>query len=75
MREYYWISAKIFSLKEFDYGTLRKGTLKIIPEGEIRAKWETDYNKNAVSNMVMGAPSFEEIMENLENLNQRINKL
>lgn len=65
---------KFICLKGFDYDSLRKGTLKIVPTGEIRAKWETDY-KYTVANMIMGeAPSFEDIMLALENLNSRINK-
>lgn len=65
---------KFIGLKDFDYASLRKKTLKIVPEGEIRAKWETDY-KNTVANMIMGvAPDFEDIMFALENLNNRINK-
>lgn len=65
---------KFIGLKGFDYDSLRKGTLKIAPTGEIRAKWETDY-KNTVANMIMGeAPSFEDIMLALEDLNNRINK-
>lgn len=65
---------KFIGLKGFDYDTLRKSTLKIVPEGEIKIKWENDY-KNTVLNMVMGeAPSFEEIMVFLEDLNNQINK-
>ncbi len=65
---------KFIGLKGFDYDSLSKNTLKIVPEGEIRAKWETDY-KNTVANMIMGeAPVFEDIMFALESLNNRINK-
>lgn len=65
---------KFIGLKGFDYDTLRKATLKIVPEGETRRKWEGDY-KNTVANMVMGeAPSFDAIMADLEILNKRINK-
>lgn len=66
---------KFIGLKGFDYDTLRKATLKIVPEGETRRKWEGDY-KNTVANMVMGeAPSFDEIMADLEILNKRINMM
>ena len=65
---------KFIGLKGFDYDSLKKSTLKIVPEGNIRAQWETDY-KNTVSNMIMGdAPSFDEIMATLENLNKIINQ-
>lgn len=66
---------KFIGLKGFDYDTLRKATLKIVPEGETRRKWEGDY-KNTVANMVMGeAPTFDEIMADLEILNKRINMM
>lgn len=64
---------KFIGLKGVDYDSLSKKTLKIVPEGEIKAKWETDY-KNTVANMIMGkAPSFEDIMLALERLNNIIN--
>ncbi len=66
---------KFIGLKGFDYYTLKKATLRIVPEGEIRQDWEGDY-KNTVANMVMGdAPSFDEIMTDLEILNKRINRM
>ncbi len=66
---------KFIGLKGFDYDTLRRSSLKVVPAGEIRDRWETDY-KNTVMNMVMGpAPSFDEIITELEVLNERINKM
>lgn len=66
---------KFIGLKGFDYDTLRKRSLKIVPEGAIRHDWAGDY-KNTVANMVMGdAPSFDEIMTDLEILNKRINQM
>ncbi len=66
---------KFIGLKGFDYDTLRRSSLKIVPIGEVRDRWEVDY-KNTVMNMVMGkAPSFEEIIIELETLNNRINKM
>lgn len=66
---------KFIGLKRFDYSTLKKSTLRIVPEGATRVKWEEDY-KNTVMNMVMGeAPSFDEIMTDLENLNRHINHM
>lgn len=66
---------KFIGLKGFDYDTLRRPSLKIVPTGEIRERWENDY-KNTVLNMVMGpAPSFEEIIIELEDLNERINNM
>lgn len=66
---------QFIGLKGFNYDTLKKSTLKIVPEGATRKDWEDDY-KNTVANMVMGeAPSFDEIMKNLEALNCSINKM
>ncbi len=66
---------KFIGLRGFDYDTLRRPTLKIVPTGETRDRWEADY-KNTVMNMVMGAaPTFGEIMVELEELNERINKM
>lgn len=66
---------KFIALKGFDYDTLRRASLKIIPTGEIFDRWKADY-KNTVMNMVMGdAPSFEEIIAELEGLNEQINKM
>ena len=54
---------------------MRRPTLKIVPTGETRDRWEADY-KNTVMNMVMGAaPTFGKIMVELEELNERINKM
>lgn len=65
---------KFIGLKGFDYDTLRKGSLRIVPEGEVRNRWETDY-RQTVMNMVMGdAPSFDDIMRRLAELNSRINQ-
>ena len=62
-------------LKGFGYDTLKRSSLKIVPAGEIRDRWESDY-KNTVLNMVMGpAPSFDEIITELEDLNKRITRM
>lgn len=66
---------KFIGLKGFDYDTLRRPSLRIVPVGEIRGRWESDY-KNTVLNMVMGpVPSFDEIITELEDLNKRINRM
>lgn len=65
---------KFIGLKGFDYDTLRRPSLRIVPTGEIRDRWETDY-KNTMMNMVMGpAPSFDEIITALKRLNNQITK-
>ena len=66
---------KFIGLKGFDYDTLKRQSVRIVPTGEIRDRWEVDYKKT-VMNMVMGpAPSFEEIISELEALNRRINMM
>ncbi len=66
---------KFIGLRGFDYDTLKRSSLKIIPTGEVRDRWETDY-KSTVMNMVMGeAPAFDEIIAELEDLNERINRM
>ncbi len=66
---------KFIGLKGFDYDTLKRQSLTIVPTGEIRDRWEVDYKKT-VMNMVVGpAPSFEEIIAELEALNWRINMM
>lgn len=64
---------KFIGLKGFDYDTLRKQTLHILPEGEIRRLWKDDYNQT-LKNMIIGsAPTFDEAIERLSALNKRIN--
>lgn len=65
---------KFIGLRGFDYDTLKKDMLHIIPTEETKSKWEIDY-KNTVANMITGkAPSFEDIITALECLNNRIAK-
>lgn len=66
---------KFIGLKGFDYSTLNKSTLKIVPpEGKIRERWHMDY-ENTLLNMVMGeTESFDIIIKKLEELNESINQ-
>lgn len=65
---------KFIGLKGFNYDTLYKKTLSIVPQSDIRTKWENDY-KHTMLNMIIGdAPSFDEIMVALEALNRKINQ-
>lgn len=64
---------KFIGLRGFNYDTLKKKTLNIVPQGDIRSRWEEDY-KNMMLNMIMDeAPSFDEIISSIEILNDRIN--
>lgn len=65
---------KFIGLKGFNYDSLRKPTLRIVPVGETRKKWESDYNQT-MRNMIIGeAPTFDEVIEHLTLLNKRINE-
>lgn len=65
---------RFIGLKGFDYDTLHKPTLRIVPEGEVRKQWEADYN-HTLRNMIIGeAPTFEEVIERLTLLNKQINE-
>lgn len=64
---------KFIGLKGFNYDSLHKSSLCIVPNGDIRTLWEADY-RNTVMNMVLGdAPAFDEIIRELETLNYQIN--
>lgn len=66
---------KFIGLKGFDYSTLGKSTIRFVPEGEIRTKWEADY-KNTMMSMVLGhAHSFDEVMNRLEDFNRKVNSV
>lgn len=66
---------KFIGLKGFDYDSLYKRTLCIIPQADIKIRWENDY-KNTMLNMIIGeAPSFDEIMVALDTLNRKINQM
>lgn len=65
---------RFIGLKGFDYNTLNKSTLNIIPQGEVRKQWEADYN-HTLRNMIIGdAPTFDEVIEQLTLLNKKINE-
>ncbi len=62
------------AIKDFDYDTFLPKTIKIIPPDSIIATWEDDYNK--MQTMIYGKPlSFNEIMDEITQLNKEINKL
>jgi hypothetical protein len=60
------------AMKDFDYDTLAPATLKIVPPDSVIAKWEDDYNK--MQTMIYGKSlSFNEIIDKIKQLNERIN--
>lgn len=62
-------------LRGFDYDTLHPATLQIVPPSSVIEQWKTDY-ENMRLHMIYGeSVSFEELIEELVNLNAVINKL
>lgn len=62
-------------LRGFDYQTLLPQTLNIIPPAEVRDAWKKDYRSMQESMIYEESPSFEQLIEKLTVLNQRINAL
>ncbi len=66
---------KFIGLKGFDYITLEKPTIRFIPEGETRNKWENDY-KNTIMSMVLGeSRTFDQVMSRLADFNRKVNSM
>lgn len=62
-------------LKGFDYSTLAKSTLNIIPPASVYETWKADYDLMQ-KDMIYGEPvPFEKIIEDLKLLNRRINSM
>lgn len=62
-------------LRGFDYDTLYTATLNIIPPHSIIDRWKADY-ENMRLHMIYGeSVSFEELVNNLKDLNDKISKL
>ena len=62
-------------LRGFDYATLYPTTLNIIPPYSVIDQWKADY-ENMRLHMIYGeSVSFEELVNNLKDLNDRIRKL
>lgn len=61
-------------LRGFDYDTLYPATLNIIPPAEVIELWQTDY-ENMRTYMIYGeSVQFEELLNSLKDLNERIRK-
>lgn len=60
-------------LRGFDYDTLYPDTLNIIPPAPVMEQWKADY-ENMRLHMIYGESiSFEELVEHLRELNDKIN--
>ena len=61
-------------LRGFDYSSLAKPTLNFIPPESVYAAWRKDY-ETMVEEMIYGeAPSFDDLITELRNLNRDINQ-
>ncbi|MDE6383364.1 MAG: nucleotidyl transferase AbiEii/AbiGii toxin family protein [Paramuribaculum sp.] len=64
---------KFIGLKGFDYDTLRRGSINIIPDEKILRAWQLDYQQT-ISNMVLGnTRRFDEVLVRMKELNKKIN--
>lgn len=62
-------------LKGFDYDTLRKPTLSILPPDSVYAAWKKDY-ETMQEEMIYGeSVPFEKIISDLKELNDKINQM
>ena len=62
-------------LRGFDYQTLLPQTLRILPPEEVSNAWKKDYQSMQESMIYEASPTFEQLIEKLTALNQRINAL
>ncbi len=66
---------KFIGLKGFNYDDLYTDTLNIVPCDEIAEKWQEDY-KFMAEHMIYGpVPSFDELIEKMKMLNDKIRRL
>ncbi|WP_423246064.1 hypothetical protein [Phocaeicola vulgatus] len=62
-------------LRGFDYDTLYPATLNIVPPVSVIEQWEADY-ENMRLHMIYGeSVSFEELINSIKDLNDRITEL
>jgi hypothetical protein len=67
---------KLFiGLKGFDYSTLAKKTLNVIPPKSIYNEWAQDYEIMRKSMIYVEAKPFDELIDELRALNKRINAI
>jgi hypothetical protein len=61
-------------LKRFDYTTLKRGSIRIIPSDDILKVLELDYEIMRAEMIYGNPPIFEEIIQEMKNLQNEINK-
>jgi hypothetical protein len=59
-------------LKGFDYSTLAKNTLNVIPPQSVYNEWERDYENMRKNMIYVEAKPFNELIDELRSLNERI---
>jgi hypothetical protein len=62
-------------LKGFDYSTLAKKTLNVIPPQSVYSEWEQDYENMRKNMIYVEAKPFNELIDELRSLNERINAM
>jgi predicted nucleotidyltransferase component of viral defense system len=61
-------------LKRFDYTTLKRGSIRIIPSDDILKSLELDYEIMRAEMIYGNPPTFEEIIQAMKNLQNEINR-
>ena len=61
-------------LKGFEYSTLAKSTLDFIPPESVYSAWKKDYETMVEEMIYDEAPSFDDMITELRNLNRKINQ-
>ena len=62
-------------LKDFDYNTLAPKTIQIIPPDSVIAQWQEDYEIMQHTMIYGESPSFNKLIDNMKQLNERINRI
>jgi hypothetical protein len=62
-------------LKGFDYSTLTPATLNIVPPSDVIDEWKKDYERMQESMIYGESLPFDNLIEQVEDLNKRINQM
>ena len=66
---------KFINLRGFDYDTLYPAALSILPPAEVADLWRKDYGSMRTSMIYGDSPSWQELMDSLNNLQEQIKDL
>lgn len=64
---------RFIGLKDFDYSTLRPQSLRIVPPADVMELWRKDYEMMQESMIYGDSLPFDELIEKIRGLNERIN--